>query len=293
MDRRKRNITAVGLLTVVATVVFFWGLYYLLGNEFLAGGQDLVVALDDGAGLKRGDRVYLNGVDVGTVQDVDLDVTGGVIVKIRVRSQLALPRDTRATVMGDVFGAHTMDLQPGNAMLRLEPGDTIRGEAVPQITKLAADLGEHAQAVLRGVDSLLSPTAVGDVHATASILPSGVAELRAAFTELRLAAEAMRRTADGVADARTGQAVTSAVNEIERSAQAMTSAIATFDARLARSLGSFESVLAKIDQGNGTLGKLVNDSSLYVEFSSTLREMRMLATDIRERPGRYISIRIF
>ena len=56
---------------------------------------------------------------------------------------------------------------------------------------------------------------------------------------------------------------------------------------------SFASVMAKIDQGQGTLGRLVNDSSLYMEFHQTLREMRLLAGDIRERPGRYINLRIF
>jgi phospholipid/cholesterol/gamma-HCH transport system substrate-binding protein len=60
-----------------------------------------------------------------------------------------------------------------------------------------------------------------------------------------------------------------------------------------RSLGSFASVLDKIDQGRGTLGRLVNDPSLYVELNQTLREMSQLAADIRERPSRYINLRIF
>jgi phospholipid/cholesterol/gamma-HCH transport system substrate-binding protein len=60
-----------------------------------------------------------------------------------------------------------------------------------------------------------------------------------------------------------------------------------------RSLNTFTSVLAKIDEGQGTLGRLVNDSTLYFEFHQTLREMGALATDIRERPQRYINLRVF
>jgi phospholipid/cholesterol/gamma-HCH transport system substrate-binding protein len=53
------------------------------------------------------------------------------------------------------------------------------------------------------------------------------------------------------------------------------------------------SVMTKIDRGQGTLGKLVNDSTLYVELNLMLREMGALATDLRERPSRYINLRIF
>jgi phospholipid/cholesterol/gamma-HCH transport system substrate-binding protein len=281
------------MLTVVATFLFFWGLYFLLGNPFLAGGLDLVVALDDGAGLKRGDRVYLTGVDVGTVEDVDLLGLGGVVVHVRVRDDLALPEDTRARVMGDVFGAHTMALEPGRSVLRLEDGDTLSGAAVPQITEIAATLGRQASDVLIAADSLLSPQALRDLHATTAILPKSAAELRAALAEFTLTATAFRRTAEGLADAGMGQAMTATLGEVQRTAEALTSATQTMERALERSLGSFESVMGKVDRGEGTLGKLVNDSSLYMELSNTLREMRMLTTDIRERPGRYINLRIF
>jgi phospholipid/cholesterol/gamma-HCH transport system substrate-binding protein len=186
-----------------------------------------------------------------------------------------------------------MDLKPGAALLRMEDGDTLHGAATPQITQLAADLGAKASSALNAFDSLLSPQAVRDVQATAAVLPASAAELRAALSELKLTAAALRRTAEGVAEAETGAAVTSAVNEVEKSARALTTAIGTIEGSFARSLGSFETVMARIDRGDGTLGRLVNDSTLYVEMSNTLREMRMLAGDIRERPGRYFTVRIF
>lgn len=289
MDNRKRNLTALGLLTVVATALFFWGLYYLLGNPVLKGGMDILVALDNGAGLKRGDRVHLQGVEVGSVRSVQLAGARGVVVEVRLRDDFELPADTRAAISGDVFGAHTLELVPGEALVRLEQNDTIGGAAAAALPELAADLGERARSALNAVDALLSPAAVADVHATAAILPEGAAELRSAFAELRLAATALRRTAENVESARTSDAVNAAVAEVELSARALTEAATTMQ----RSLGSLASVMSKIDDGQGTLGLLVNDSSLYHELNNTLREMRALTTDIRERPGRYINLRVF
>jgi phospholipid/cholesterol/gamma-HCH transport system substrate-binding protein len=293
MDRRARNITALGLLVVVATVAFIWGMYYLLGNPVLQGGLDVVIELPDGAGLKRGDRVYLSGVDVGLVQAVEITPTGTVIVETRVKKELSLPTDTRAAVMGDVFGAHTVEFQPGVSMLRLVSGDTISGQAVPQITTLAADIGTQARSVLSNmdaaIDSLVGPKMINDLQSTAASLPATAAELSNTLSEMRRAAAALRRTAEDVADAKTGDAVNHATAEIEKSAQALTRAIN----KLETSMDAFARIIDKIDRGEGTLGRLVNDSSLYTEFNQTLREFRLLAGDIRERPGRYISLRIF
>jgi phospholipid/cholesterol/gamma-HCH transport system substrate-binding protein len=289
MDKRKRNLAAVGLLTLVASVIFVWGLFWLMGTPLLQGGMDVHVLLDDGGGLKRSDRVHLQGVQIGIVTNVRLRPEGGVVAKLRLDEGLALPTDTRAVIRGDVFGAHSVDLVPGQALLRVGAGDTIRGGTTPQLTQLASDLSARVESVLVNADALLSPSAVSDVHATAAVLPETAQELRAAFAELRLASASLRRTAERVEGSETGATLNSAIGEIERTATALTAAAG----RMEQSMGSFASVLDKIDNGNGNLGRLVNDTTIYVELNQTLREVRALATDIRERPSRYFTIRVF
>lgn len=289
MDKRNRNIIALGLLTIVAAVVFFWGLYFLLGNTALRGGTELIVALEDGGGLKRGDRVNVQGVEVGAVQSVRLNESGGVSASIRVDNEIVLPADTRAAVTGDVFGAHIVDLRPGKALVRLEKGDTVYGVSDPSPLELAAGLGDQASAILTSADSLLSPDMISNLRATAEVLPASAVELRAVFGELRQASTSLRRTVENVEQARTGEQMTGAIREFERSAEALASAAGAIE----QSFSSLDAVLAKIDGGTGTLGLLVNDSTLYIQLNETLREMGALATDVRERPGRYISLRLF
>jgi len=289
MDKRKRNIAAIGGLTIIAVVVFLWGFYYLLGNPVFQGGMDVTVHLPNGAGLKRGDPVHLQGVEVGSVKDVRLIPAGGVIAELRLHEDLPLPADTRASVSGDVFGAHTVDLQPGAAMVHLEEGDTIRGVAERALTAVAGDIGSQATTLLTRFDSLLSPANINNLGATAAVLPSSAEQLRLAFIQLHQASAALRRTAMEVEDARTGEAVGRAVARAEESAQALT-ALAN---ALERSIGPLTSVFEKIDRGQGTLGRLVNDSSLYVEVNGAAAEFRTLAADIKKNPRRYINLEIF
>lgn len=289
MDKRKRNLATIGGLTIVATIIFVWGLFWMLGTPLFRGGMDVVVMLDNGAGLKRSDPVQLQGVRIGNVTDIRLAPAGGVAVGVRLNDDLALTADTRAVVRGDVFGAHMVQLLNGSSMIRLAPGDTIIGLASPELSQMAGDLGARVESVLVSAEGLLSAEAVRDVHATASVLPASAQELRAAFEELRFASAALRRTAERVEGAETGERLNSTLGEVERTARALSAAAG----RMEESLGAVASVMGKIDSGRGTLGLLVNDTTMYAELNHTLREMRALATDIRERPSRYITVRIF
>jgi phospholipid/cholesterol/gamma-HCH transport system substrate-binding protein len=287
---KHRNLAALGLLTITAGLIFVFGLFWLLGTPLLRGGMDVIVVMDNGGGLKRSDPVQLQGVAVGTVRSVRLNRDGpGVLVELRLDDGLALPADSRVTVRGDVFGAHTVELVPGASLVSLADGDTLRGLAVPELTQVATGLSARVESVLASADALLAPQALQDLHATAAVMPAGAQELRAVFQELRLAGAALRRTAERVEAADTGDRLNAAIGEFEETARAMGLAAA----RMEQSLGSLVSVLEKIDNGSGTLGRMVNDTTMYTELSHTLREMRALATDIRERPGRYINLRIF
>jgi phospholipid/cholesterol/gamma-HCH transport system substrate-binding protein len=289
MDKRRRNITAIGLLVVVAATVFTWGFFFLLGEPVLTKGNRVFVVLENGAGLKRGDRVQLQGVTIGTVREVLLAPSRSVSVELRLTDGIKLPADTRAIVRGDVFGAHTVDLLPGAAIVKLESGDTMRGSAAAPLPQVASELSEQARAILTHTDSLLSPRTVADMRATAATLPSTALEMRGAFIELHRAAASLRKSSQDFEQARTGPALSSALGQMEQSARALTGAANSME----RSLNSMASVMGKIDSGRGTLGRLVNDSTLYRDMQDAMREMKALAVDIRTNPKRYVNVKVF
>jgi phospholipid/cholesterol/gamma-HCH transport system substrate-binding protein len=273
---------------VIAAGVFIWGYFFLVGDPIGVSGDEVVVRMEDGAGLSRGNPVQLNGVQVGTVRSVRLDPPG-VVVEIKIDDDIRLPADTRALAQADMFGTKSITLLPGDALVALEGGDTITGVVRQPLPELATELGTHADELMASADSLLSPQAVGDLKATAAVLPATARQLRDAFTELTAAATAIRRMAEEMEGARAGQATTETLTELRTSARAATVTLTTMD----RSLQSLESVLGKVDRGEGTLGRLVNDTTLYSELEATLREVRSLTADVRANPKRFLSVEIF
>lgn len=297
MDRTKRNVAALGALTIIAIVVFFWGLYYLLGSTVVRGGMDVVVAMDNGGGLKRGDRVIYQGVLVGSVSDIELlGPPRGVTATLRLNDKLPLPSDTRALITGDVFGAHTIELVPGTSLVKIEKGDTLRGMTQPPLTEAAAQIAETARITLSRTNDLLAPAAIGNLHATAAALPGSARELRVALAEMRTAAAALRRTAEGLSEANNGAAINATLAKVDSSSRAIAEtarSINTAAIALNTSIASLQSVFAKIDRGDGTLGRMVNDSSLYAELNGAARDLRALMSDIKANPKRYLTVEVF
>ena len=289
MEHQVRNLTALGLLVLVAGALFVWGFFYLMGDPILVGGDQIVVVMRDGAGMSRGNPVQLNGVKVGTVRRVELRPPDRVTLQVKVDEDIRLPADTRALVQTDVFGTTALELLPGEALVALEGGDTIQGLTQPGLTQLASELGGQARGLLASADSLLSPQTVGDLKATAHVLPGVAQQLQAAFAELTLAAGSLRRTAEEMERAQTGAVTGAALAEVQGSARAATAALETMEV----SMSSLASVIDKIDRGQGTLGLLVNDTTLYGELSSTLREVRQLTADVRANPKKYVTIEVF
>lgn len=288
MEYQVRNLTALGLLVVIATALFVWGFFFLLGDPIGVSGDEVVVRMEDGAGLGRGNPVHLNGVQVGTVRRVTLDPPG-VTVRIKIDDDIRLSADTRAVAQADVFGTKSITLEPGQALVALEGGDTIQGLVRRPLPELATELGAKAEVLMASADSLLSPVAVRDLKATAAVLPETARQLQSAFRELTLAASAIRRTAEELEQASAGQAAAETLHELQSSARAATQTLTTLD----RSLQSLESVLGKVDRGEGTLGRLVNDTALYGELEAMLREVRSLAADVRADPKKFLSVEIF
>ncbi len=289
MEHQVRNLTALGLLVIGATALFIWGFFFLMGDPILVGGDEIVVAMTDGAGLNRGDAVQLNGVQVGAVRRVHLEPPSRVTVSIKIDDAIRLPADTRALVAGDMFGKNTVQLLPGSALVLLEGGDTIQGMTQRALPQLATELGDQAQGLLTAADSLLSPDAVSHLRATASVLPEVAAQLRATFTQLSLAASSLRRTAEQMEQAQAGANAGDALAEIRNSALTANQTLAA----LQPSLASMASVMDKLDRGDGTLGRLINDTTLYGDLSATLREVRALALDVRQNPSRYVKVSVF
>jgi phospholipid/cholesterol/gamma-HCH transport system substrate-binding protein len=77
--------------------------------------------------------------------------------------------------------------------------------------------------------------------------------------------------------------------QLRKSASSVTRTASSFESMV----GHTDSVMVKIDRGQGTLGLIVNDARLYRDADSLLVTLRALAADLKAHPSRYVNVKVF
>ena len=149
----------------------------------------------------------------------------------------------------------------------------------------------------------MSATVRGAVRDHAGDLDSLSRQLRTAVLTLNRTASNVELTARRIDSAATSDQVRSLVDNLGiasaelRNAAArvreLTDGVAATQRKADSFLARGDSVLGKVNRGEGSLGLLLNDSSLYRHTDSLVIELRALAADLRANPKRYISLKIF
>jgi phospholipid/cholesterol/gamma-HCH transport system substrate-binding protein len=292
---RRRNEVLVGIVTTVAVVAGLIGTLWLARGG-LQPGYPLFVKFTWGAGLKQGQPVLLSGVNVGYVQSVAIQPDGWLVVHMRVRKQYKVPHGTTAAIEPNgFFGDMLIALKPSKpSVTSFAPNDTI-----PSGTP-ATQLGE----VLSHVDSITTNLA----HLTSTlnkefVEQNGLHELRTTIAQTndliaRLGRVADQQNAELTKTQASLRHVANAVDStrIDAALRSLTDAgRSTTD--LAKALtetsGKLNAVLAKVDSGNGSAARLMNDDGLYRDTRALLQRLDSLTADFKRNPRKYIKLSIF
>lgn len=286
----------VGLVVLGAVLALVIGIFWVTGADV---GQDRIslhVAAPEAAQVSEGSRVYLHGVDVGSVTGVAL--TGeGVVVDLRIRSDVSLPTDSRAVIKPSGFlGSQMIQLIPGGAPDRVASGDTIGAGAAPSLQEMAAQLGGRAEQVLSRTARVLSDSTVDALQSGAGDLSGTLRDLRTMVRReqrtISRMLESLERTSSQLDRATSGPELRRTVAQVD----SLTRRLNRTSEGLNESSRSLASILEKMDRGEGSLGRLVNDERLYDQVSSAAEnlqaaseEIALLTKDIRQRPDRYLN----
>lgn len=283
----------VGLFVLLGLVAFFAALFTLTDVGTFRGRYYLTTVVPDAGGMRTGDPVQMRGVNVGRVTEFQM-VPEGVAVRLELYNRYQVPEGSSVVLKSSgLLGGMVVEIVPGSSQEALDGGETLPGRAEPDLMADVAGLGTRADTVLTRVNALLSPETIGAVGESGTELQALLAELNelAAHQRVELAAlsGSLRRSAEGIEGAATG-------GELERSLaqiDSLTGRLNQASASLGRASSSLETVLTRLERGEGTLGKLSLDEELYVNLNEAAANLNALVADIRENPRRYLNVSVF
>jgi phospholipid/cholesterol/gamma-HCH transport system substrate-binding protein len=288
----------VGVIIVLAILIFFFGLMYLREFSFSKSEYEVTALFETVTGLDQDDPVIVSGLKVGQAQDMQL-AGDKVQVKLRIEARYQFPRDSKAVLRNlTLLGDKAIEIVQGTAAEMLQPGDVIPGKLETDIFELAeaaAPIGEDLAVLLKRFRSTFDENTEASLKrslhnlqtisgAVAGVVAKDIAEMESAIQSLRAAAKNLEQLTEP-----EGKSMSQVIVNLDSSARHLESATA----RMSRAATSVESLLGKIERGEGTLGKLIHDDTLYRNLEKFTQDLDLLILDVKQHPQKYIKIEVF
>ena len=303
------NEFKIGLIVVLAAFVTWIGFRLMQDNPILSLDTEVKVMYDRVDGINAGSLVYLRGVKIGSVKSVALTETDSIHVTLSLDNGRQIPRGSigviTATSLVDSKGIHiragtSTEMVPSGGRIEgiyaISVLESISAEDTQSLTQGASGAFEGIQGASEGLAGLFNDTTQASFQASMQNVEKSTEELAAILEGKKSDVDATIESArslmaqlDTLATDNRAQVETTMVQleatlqELETTSQELNEAIVTLN-----------SILTKMDKGEGSLGLLLNDPSLYQEMDSLSAELKTLTRGINDDPKRYLRhLRLF
>ena len=292
----------VGLFVLLGVAAFLIAIFTFTDVGTFRGRYYLTTNVDNAGGMRRGDPVQMRGVNIGRVVQFGMAPGApGVEIRMEVENEYKVPAGSRAEVVSSgLLGGMVVNIIPSASTAPAEDGAVIPGKTAPGLLDSAAGLGTRADTVLMRANALLSPRTTDAIGASAVELQALIKELNVVATEqrvqlaavsasLRRAAASADRAAGGVEKLTTGPELQASIQHVD----SLTAQMDLTTRNLRSASVSLDSILGRMDRGEGTLGKLSRDDSLYVNLNQAVDNLKVLVADFQAHPKKYINVSVF
>ncbi|MFH0865477.1 MAG: MlaD family protein [Bacteroidota bacterium] len=311
----KREVK-VGILVVASFVFLYWGFNFLKGRNYLSSNRIFYAKYEQVNGLAKANWVMVNGVKVGEVSGIEfMDAKGNVLVEMSVDNSIEIPRNTISRIYNsDVLGSKAIQFILGDGSDMAESGDTLASDIQPSITEEVSfqmlPIKRKAESVMASLDSVLAVIQYVFNEDTRD-------NLAHSFESIKFVIQNLEHTTYNIDTLMTTQRnrlaqifanIESISSNFKNNNSKLTNIISNFSAisdslskakivstinNANSAISNFSRITEKINNGEGSLGLLINNDSLYYELEKSSKDLDLLLEDLRLNPQRYVHVSVF
>lgn len=303
----------IGLIAAFLIALLIWGINFLKGKNILQNTQHYYALYNEIGGLEEASPVYLNGYEVGMVENIRLTGTNmkKLLVRFTMQKDLKIPKNSESVIFNaDLMGTKAIKLRFTNQNQYYSPGDTIPSDLEASVTEQIyteiQPIKSRAQNVLSALDSVMmifdSDTrqnlrqSVANLNATTNTLRSSSQNLEQLLRTNNKRISRILANADSISSnlKNNNEAISNSLQNVSSITDSLSKAnLAKTLYHLEQTLASADTLVAGIRSGKGSLGKMATDDSLYLQLNRTTTNLNALLEDMKQNPGRYINISVF
>ena len=297
----------VGVFLILGMICILAALFILTDAAIFRGRYIVTTNVPDAGGIRRGDPVQMLGVNIGRVQRFKIDPKG-VAIRLELEGEYDVPADSNVLLKSSgLLGGMIAEIIPGKSTQELKGGATLPGKTEEQMMDSVNKLAGEAEEVLVRVQTVLSDENLESIGNTTRNLDAGSGQMRKLLAdvnvavndqrrELRSLSASLQRSAEGFEKVATGP-------ELERTLKNVDAATARMDAVMAsleKTSKTVETVMGRLERGEGTAGKLMRDEELYRNMNAAMLNMNQatvninkLSEEVRRNPQKYLKLSVF
>ena len=288
----------VGVFTVIVILVSWWGIKWLGGQNIFLTNNSYYVYFDDVTGLQESSRVKMRGVEVGNVRSITL-MEDKVKVEIAIDADYEdmIPDNSIAEIASaGLMGGMEIYIIQGDSETSMPDGGTFEGRVRPDMLGSLADKGGE---LLDGLN-----VTVENLNTLLEANSENIGKLVANLESVTASIDEMLTASSDEIEGALGDlhSFTTKLSESSADIQAMITNLESFSGDLAdadiveklnTTVESLNGVLSTIENAEGSVGKLLNDTELYDSLTTASDNLGLLLEDVKARPMRYVNISVF
>jgi len=287
----KTNELMIGVFVSTATLIVIFGILWLGRSNFFVKGLHVNLIVPDAQGLNVGDQVFYRGLSIGSVQSAKL-AEHGILLKLKIERAAQIPRDSKFSIKEeDLLGGKAVDIQPGRSTEYLKTGDVVRGESssgIMNVVENSTKMENRVNKVLANIDSLTGTQTFTMIHSSLKMLNSTIKDAQTLLKQNR------KDLSSAIANLNTissenREPLHNVLMTLSEKSQALSDAIT----RTKSVSGRMDSILNNLQAGQGSLGKLFSNDSLYNNMNRSFAQLDSLLQDIRKNPKKYFEVKVF
>lgn len=309
----------IGIIITAAIGLFIWGFNFLKGFNLFSHKYELYAVYPKIDGLIEANPLLINGYKVGQINKISLTQKASgeyaVLVKFLLTEDVQIPKHSVAkAVSSDLLGSKAVEIIYSNETEFVKSGDTLIAETEEglktAVSKQLAPLQKKMDGLLSSVDSVMTIVQVVLNDKTRENLSKSFESIKKAIQSLEqtayklddlVASEKSKisgiltklNTLAGMLEKNTGK-----IDNIIGNFSNLSDSLAKSNLKDAineadKTLAELNKLVAQINAGQGSLGKLAKNDSLYNNLNKASDDLDKLIKDLRINPERYIHFSVF
>lgn len=289
-------------IVIAGIASFFVGFNFLKSKSIFKRTNTYYAVFDHSGGLKTGTQVTVNGVQVGVVESVELkEKTAKIKISVSCSKDFSFSKNSKMELYNSLLGGAGLQIIPVFDQAPVaESGDELSSSIQMDMLQSLSTRIEPTQLKL---NNLLSNADTTLVSVNQLLDAKTITDLKKSIADLSI-------TMNGMSQASANLNKMLVANQVNlqgtlENANKITSDLAKVSDELARAelskviadaqkmLTNLNGILADVDAGKGSVGKLMKDENLYKNLEQATKQLELLLQDLRLNPKRYMHFSVF